>query len=748
MNETGEISAEEFAQKAAAGAVLDRAGARVDADLIREFCLGRAGEVDPRGMWLRGVTVVGQLDLTAVEVPFGLRFENCSFEAAPILHGAGVRELVFLDCPVLPGLLANGLTVRGDLNLSGTRITGCHRTSASMSRQAAVWLCEARVEGRMLCVDTVIEPQGERAIQADRMHVGSIRLLNNFHASGELRLVGLQVSGSLDMTGAHVEAAGVAVDLADAAIASNMYLAPSETGRRVEIRGRIHLSSTRIDGRLLIRDATVIRPERDEGRYHSPRFEGKALVGLRLFVGAEFLIEGSTTITGGMDLASAELGRLAIESGCVLEAPGEAALNLTNAEVRSDVIAVGSGIRVRGTILLVGAHVRGRLDLSGAVLTDPRGRSLLKADGATIDGDVLLTRLESTGGQLKFWRSTIGGGLDAAGAVVTNPGGGTLRLHNSQVGGSVRLVRGFTSTGCVVLSRTVVGGRLDLDGGRFHCPRPGDYNPEGAAIRAVAGDFRGGMDLGWAEISPAVNVTDTSTSVLQDDPSQWPEQIYIAGFKYERFDAPRGASAQRRIWDWRERLAWLRKQPEYDAGPYEQAARVFRQHGYTEGAEHLLIEQRSDARRAERSRSPISRVLHWAYGWTVGYGYRPGRVLWLLVVLLALVSATLAVPAVQRTMRASDEGVVFTITGPLNPDHPSANIDPCGGGRVRCFNPILYAVDTVVPLIALDQRSTWYPDQFVTGGRIVEWWLNLATVAGWLLSSVFLLSFARLARNT
>ena len=54
----------------------------------------------------------------------------------------------------------------------------------------------------------------------------------------------------------------------------------------------------------------------------------------------------------------------------------------------------------------------------------------------------------------------------------------------------------------------------------------------------------------------------------------------------------------------------------------------------------------------------------------------------------------------------------------------------------------------VVPLIALDQRATWYPDRFVAGGQVVEWWLNLATVAGWLLSSVFLLSFARLARNT
>ena len=576
---------------------------------------------------------------------------------------------------------------------------------------------------------------------------GTVRFLNDFHAKGELRLVGVQVSGSLDMSGARVESDGLAIDLGDASIAGNMYLTPSAPQRRPEIHGRINLSNTRIDGALLIRDATLVRAEREDSRYYSPRFEGKAVVGLGLVVGAELSIEGATTVTGGIDLSSSELGRFAIGPGSAIGSPGQTALDLTNATIRS-AVAIGAGVPVRGTMLLVGARVHGRLDLAGAVLTDPHGHSLLKADGAVIDGDVDLTQLRATGGQLKFWRATIGGGFDATGAVVDNPDGGTVRLHQCEVGGSVRLVDGFTSTGCVVLSRTTVRGRLDLGDGRFHCPRPGVYNTEGAAIRAVSSVFLGGMDLGWAAITPAINVTDATTTVLQDDPSNWPKDIYIAGFSYERFDAPRGGVARRRIWDWQRRLAWLRQQPEFDAGPYEQAARVFRQHGYAHGAEQLLIRQRSDARQAEgRTRSRVTSMIDWVFDWTVGYGYRPSRVLWLLATLLALVAATLALPGVQQTMRASDQGVVFTTNGPLNVDSPTAGLDPCGGGQVRCFNPLLYAVDTVIPLIALDQRATWYPDRFVTGGQVVEWWLNLATMAGWLLSSIFLLSFARLARN-
>ena len=60
---------------------------------------------------------------------------------------------------------------------------------------------------------------------------------------------------------------------------------------------------------------------------------------------------------------------------------------------------------------------------------------------------------------------------------------------------------------------------------------------------------------------------------------------------------------------------------------------------------------------------------------------------------------------------------------------------------------MLYAIDTVIPLISLDQRTTWYPDPNVADGELMLWWLNLATMLGWLLSSIFVLSLARLSRS-
>ena len=120
----------------------------------------------------------------------------------------------------------------------------------------------------------------------------------------------------------------------------------------------------------------------------------------------------------------------------------------------------------------------------------------------------------------------------------------------------------------------------------------------------------------------------------------------------------------------------------------------------------------------------------------------------LLAALLAVVSVTLPCPRSSTPCAPATRAIVFTIDGPVIRRRCPPVPDPCGGGQVRCFNPVLYAVDTVVPLIALDQRATWYPDRFDPGGQVVEWWLNLATVVGWLLSSIFLLSFARLARSS
>lgn len=402
-----------------------------------------------------------------------------------------------------------------------------------------------------------------------------------------------------------------------------------------------------------------------------------------------------------------------------------------------------------------GAIIRGRLALHGE-LSRPRDESLVDGSAMTVDGAVYLDRLRTDGGAVTLAGARLGS-LSARNARLHNPSGYSLRLSQALVNGPVRLISGFSSTGLVAFNRTTVEGRLHFTGGSFRCPQPSASNEAGHAIEAISATVRGSVDLGWETVSPSVDFTDLTTTSLADDPATWPDRFVIAGMTYERFERPQGAGPGR-VWDQAARCAWLRRQTEFDSGPYEQAARVFRQHGYTREAEHILIAQRQHARQVGRSHTAWPRrVLDMTYA-TIGYGYRPARVLWLLALLLVLVTVSLELPGNQAALRANNgNGDVYTTTGLLSAStHGAARhvvtgrparADTCGNGEVRCFSPVLYAIDTVIPLISLDQRATWYADPDVPNGQFMLWWLNLATLLGWVLSSIFVLSLARLSRS-
>lgn len=121
---------------------------------------------------------------------------------------------------------------------------------------------------------------------------------------------------------------------------------------------------------------------------------------------------------------------------------------------------------------------------------------------------------------------------------------------------------------------------------------------------------------------------------------------------------------------------------------------------------------------------PPRRLPDMLYDASVGYGYRPGRALWLIAALLIMVTGSLEIPAAQATLRAtSSSGVVYTTRGPVPPGRTGSapHADACGNGEVRCFSPVFYAIDTVLPLISLDQRSTWYPDPRTRYGLLMQW---------------------------
>jgi hypothetical protein len=128
--------------------------AEIDAAVLRGLCCDQRDDVDAAGIRLRNVHIRESLDLAGVEVPFPLRLDGCRFDGPLQLDGARLHRLDLTNCPDVPGVVANGLEVRRDLNLSGSTITAAHATTASESRTAAVWLCESHIGGSLFLVDS------------------------------------------------------------------------------------------------------------------------------------------------------------------------------------------------------------------------------------------------------------------------------------------------------------------------------------------------------------------------------------------------------------------------------------------------------------------------------------------------------------------------------------------------------------------------------------------------------------------
>ncbi|MFD1365108.1 translocation/assembly module TamB domain-containing protein [Actinoplanes sichuanensis] len=728
---------------------LDCAGAEIDAAEVRAALLA-SDDADPFGLRLGDARITGRLDLRTCTVPVPVHFESCDFTERVNMQGAHLHELVIVSdtaasrAHVLPGLVASGTRIDKNLILSGMVINGDVATRASSGRPACLWLTDADIGGSLVAVGTQLLPPTGRAVHADRIRVaGNIRLGEGFRATGELRMPAMHLGGSFGVMGADlIPNDGRALDLTEATINGSVFLMNSPgIGRRCRVGGRIEMSHATIRGALLIRNADLTAPPAGGGEdfYNvESDTERTFLLAPRLTVHGTFRVEGDTVIRGGIVLHGAQLDG-GVKLAGALWNPDDSALDLTQAALSG---FDAGGVSIEGTIRLGSARINGLLRLENTTFTKPRRQRCVSAVNLTVTGDVQLRGLSAVGGSLAFRGASITGVLNAENAFVSNPGGPTVSLHMAQVTGNVRLCRGFRSIGRVVLTRAVIGGRLRADGATLTWKDGETPSLRGTAIDANSAVVRGGVNLGWRIVAGAVNFAGASTSYLADRPDQdWPADSYVGGFAYERFEAVEWPGEA--VWDPDVRIAWLARMTRYDPRAWEHLAAVLRTAGDVDGAESVLVAQRRRARALRTGRRRFFDVLQDV---TVRYGFRPQRALYLLVALIAAVTAGLSLPGVQAQMRATDQNaLVFTTSGaqPLPDEHlpPGA----CGNGKVRCLSPFFYAVDTVVPLIDLHQRSTWYPVA-ERDGVLLEWLLNLCTILGWIASTVFAVSFTRLGR--
>jgi hypothetical protein len=149
-----------------------------------------------------------------------------------------------------------------------------------------------------------------------------------------------------------------------------------------------------------------------------------------------------------------------------------------------------------GALRLVGAHVRGQLNLNGMRLSNETGPALI-GDGLHVDGDVFGGGFIATGagelGAVRLPGARILGQLNLNGAELANQAGPALIADGLHVGGGLVLTQGFSAAGSyergtVRLPGAHISGQLNLDGAIL-------INPAGPALVGDHLDVNGGIFL-------------------------------------------------------------------------------------------------------------------------------------------------------------------------------------------------------------------------------------------------------------
>lgn len=421
----------------------------------------------------------------------------------------------------------------------------------------------------------------------------------------------------------------------------------------------------------------------------------------------------------GLEMAHARIGGQLSFTDAVLSSGASPALNADGIRTTGTVF-LDEDFRVtsasaEGAVRLLAAHIGGRLTLTGANITNTGGPAVY-ADNAQIEGDAWLDNCHARGrsehATISLIDATIGGDLNFSESVVSNSLGPAFNADGINVGGTAFLDDGFDSTGCggrgiVRLPGARIAGQLSLDGARFTTDRNNLT-----------------VDLTGVHVADEL-ILDADALVADES-----FQIDCDGLQY--LAVPRRARRHGSVpvalrIPVSTLLTLLRQRtPDYAAQPYQQLAATYRAEGHARDSRAVLIAQQQDLRVRGQLGGPLTKMWHRISGFTIGYGYRPGRALFGLLLIIIIAN-----------------GVVFAAAATSHTSH--AQHQPLG--TCTLIEHIGFAVDLAVPLVKTggQQRCEFKPAASGSGWFIAVGWL--LQFLGWVFATLFVAGFTGIVRK-
>ncbi len=556
-----------------------------------------------------------------------------------------------------------------------------------------------------------------------------------------VRVHGARITGTLDLT--HVPAV-VGIELRDCFFEHAVLLVSARlpwltlAGSHL---GPLDCDGLQVDGDVLLGDGFLAT---GQGDYGAVRLLGAHVKGQLNFNGARLTNEtGPALIGDGLRVDGDVFGGGFVVTGHgelgAVRLPGAhiiGQLNLNGAELANQdgPALIGDGLHVdgglvlaegftatghytRGAVRLPGAHISGQLNLDGAALVNPAGPALI-GDHLDVDGGVYLDGFTATGhgedGAVRLPDAHITGQLNLDRAELTNRAGPALIGDHLRVDSDM-FAEGFIATGhsqdgAVRLADAHISGQLNLSHAKLtnqagraligdHLQVDSDMFAEGfiatghsqdGAVRLADAHISGQLNLSHARLTnpagPVLDLEDAAAKhlflpaqvICSDGAAKTSRcavpahQITLSGLAYTSLHAV----------DWHE---WLHLIIHHSRGyrpqPYHQLAAALRANGHESAAREVLIAQQRDLYRRGDVGGPLSKGAHWLWGALAGYGYRSGRAV-VAVVLVLVVAAGLGIAA-GHTSLGPGRYVAAHTSQTLNPRSPCSLVEQIGVGIDR-----------------------------------------------------------------
>ena len=567
-----------------------------------------------------------------------------------------------------------------------------------------------------------------RGLSGDGAQIdGSIVMRENFSAGGEVRIVNANIGGGLFCeNGKFNNPAGCALNATGARVGTDVFMSNGFSAER-----SVLLTSAVIGGNL---------------QCHSGTFKGKgagfAIHANGIEIRRNLVLANNFSTEGSVYLSNADIGgnMECAHASFQNESKEKSVLFADGLKVRGDLLIQNS--KFKGTVRLFGANVGGNMNCTGSSFHGD-GEAAIAASRLTVGGNLSLQAGFTANGEVRLTAANIGGSFFGDGSFNSNNNRRALNADRITIKGNLYLRKEFTAEGGVRFPAANIGGSLYVDESAF----TGKLNAKAATIK---------NSLRLRKVRGSeVNLSFASVDVLNDDQeSRDGLKFNLYGFSYARFADQEDAQS---------RADWLDNRPKnapFSPQPFEQAAKVLFAMGNEDGARQILL---AKERQVTEHGNMSTRRRYARKAWDIfaGYGYLLRRTLaWSAVV----------IAAGWGVFFAADRHSYIVPHQPIVVAHADYRSPPMGSKcadikrpteRVECLFPkyprfvsLLYSADVFIPFFALHQEPYWYPQ--LPKPDLLSWaniwrillslWYWLEIAAGWLLTSLFVLSVTGLLK--